>query len=409
MVMNENNNNKYFDPLAKNATSLDFMDFIIMLYDTASCSLEEARDRMVHKDIAGWSRAINRCRDITSGLQASTSLLMQKYRDTEIDFAPSLNQLLDQINTVLLRADAEHSPELIVEVSIVFKDLSSMWRKIREREEKKKLIRYVPFYGEKVREGKPYIPYIETHLCDHCNLDCRSCGHCSPLVTDETFANVEQFEKDLKELSSKNSLGRLRLMGGEPLLHPEVHCFFIIARKCFPTTAIHLVTNGILLPVMKENFWQAARESRIIFDISSYLVVADKLNDYIQLLKVKNIISGSIISCNYFGQSMNSNGNSNIEQAHKYCQSNVCHNLWNSKLYKCPFCYMAYFNKYFDENLQLQEGIDFYRLTGEEIRDALSGAIEQCKYCSTQPYIFEWTRSNKERKEWDLSLENNSG
>ncbi len=40
-------------------------------------------------------------------------------------------------------------------------------------------------------KNKGYIPYLETHLCDHCNLNCKGCGYCSPLVTKETFADIK--------------------------------------------------------------------------------------------------------------------------------------------------------------------------------------------------------------------------
>lgn len=44
----------------------------------------------------------------------------------------------------------------------------------------------------------------------------------------------------------------IRLMGGEPLLHPHVIDFCTTTRKLFPTSEIVLVSNGILLPMLTD-------------------------------------------------------------------------------------------------------------------------------------------------------------
>lgn len=44
-------------------------------------------------------------------------------------------------------------------------------------------------FKDKVKKtigAKPSLDYVEFHLADHCNLNCRGCGHFSP-IADETF------------------------------------------------------------------------------------------------------------------------------------------------------------------------------------------------------------------------------
>lgn len=48
--------------------------------------------------------------------------------------------------------------------------------------------------------NKIYLPYVETHLVDHCNLNCRGCTHFCP-VSPEIFIDVEDFKKNMFELS----------------------------------------------------------------------------------------------------------------------------------------------------------------------------------------------------------------
>ena len=112
------------------------------------------------------------------------------------------------------------------------------------------------------------------------------------------------------------------------------------------------------------------------------------------------VILGITLKINFYN-STNSNGDSNISEAFNNCESNVCHNLWNSKLYTCPICFKKYFYEYFNQTPEEIEGLDIYSLSGIEIRDGLSRPIAQCRYCSpTNPKKFKWEQSKKEITEW---------
>ncbi len=50
------------------------LQLIVMLYDAAICSLQEAREQIERKDIAGRSRSINKCIAIISELQSCLNL-----------------------------------------------------------------------------------------------------------------------------------------------------------------------------------------------------------------------------------------------------------------------------------------------------------------------------------------------
>lgn len=106
-----------------------------------------------------------------------------------------------------------------------------------------------------------HLSYFCIHLVGECNLKCKGCDHMAPLAEGE-YLSLEDFEKDFERLSyvTNKNVSRIGLMGGEPLLHPQVEKFFAIARKYFPDTTIQLVTNDILLPTKKEYFWQEAKK-----------------------------------------------------------------------------------------------------------------------------------------------------
>ena len=92
----------------------------------------------------------------------------------------------------------------------------------------RRLKRYVPRSVARMMKRllglfrKPELSYLELHLTDHCNLNCKGCGHFSPLASPH-YADFQQYEEDLRRLRQLfRNIRRIRLMGGEPLLRPEV-------------------------------------------------------------------------------------------------------------------------------------------------------------------------------------------
>ena len=117
---------------------------------------------------------------------------------------------------------------------------------------------------------------IDIHITDHCNLNCRSCTHFSPLA-EEFYINIQDFECDLTRLSqlTGGKIGSIFMLGGEPLLHPQLKECFPIARRLFPETNLVIITNGILLPQQTDEFWQACKDSNIQIWVSWYNLKVD--------------------------------------------------------------------------------------------------------------------------------------
>lgn len=138
---------------------------------------------------------------------------------------------------------------------------------------------------------KPELSYLELHLTDHCNLNCKGCGHFSPLA-DKWFADISVFEKDMQRLAQLfSNITDMRLMGGEPLLHPEMTKFLFASRKYFPKANISVVTNGLLLHKMMNTFWQTCSSQNITIDISVYPIKPD-------IEKIKKIARNNSVKLN---------------------------------------------------------------------------------------------------------------
>lgn len=114
----------------------------------------------------------------------------------------------------------------------------------------------------KPKKGKAFLPFLSLHLVDKCNNNCESCSHFCTLA-DNFILNPSDYEKDLTILAHKFNVGEIDLMGGEPLLHPQIVKIFDITRRILPQTFICLHTNGILLTKMPDEFWEACQKTKL--------------------------------------------------------------------------------------------------------------------------------------------------
>lgn len=249
--------------------------------------------------------------------------------------------------------------------------------------------------------------YFEVHLTEHCNLNCQSCFHFSPLA-DEEYTSLETFEKDFKRLSelAKGKIESLVLMGGEPLLHPQCIDFFEISRKYFPNAYIQFVTNGVLLPEQNETFWEAMQKYQIILRPTKYPINID-------WNKIEEIAKKYCIKVEYFNDikisqkiPIDISGKLNIKTNYKKCRCNTCYILHNGKIYPCSSAgNIHHFIKYFGLNIEnsKKNGIDIYKVKNiNEIDNFLQKAIPLCKYCNGSNYHLykKWGISKKDIKEW---------
>jgi len=110
-----------------------------------------------------------------------------------------------------------------------------------------------------MRKGKIHRRSVEYNLTEHCNLRCRGCGHASPLLP-EKFASLAAFRADLEALAEAFHSDELRIVGGEPLLHPQLLDFLREARRINVADRIVLYTNGVLLYKASVELWQLVDE-----------------------------------------------------------------------------------------------------------------------------------------------------
>lgn len=254
---------------------------------------------------------------------------------------------------------------------------------------------------------------FEVHLVEHCNLNCCGCDNFSPLA-EKSFLDRMKFENDLDRLSAifKGKAKRIYLLGGEPLLHPEIESFFEIARKYFPKTEIALITNGILLEKKNEVFWKSCKKNKIKILVTHYPI---KINED----KNWNQSKTYGVDMQYFGTAddykelwcypIDLNGLQDVDTSFGLCgRGNNCISLWEGKLFTCTMIpNIRHFNKFFQKNLIVKEDdyIDIYKNDDpKDILKRLSNPTPFCKYCNMRSFYdgIVWSTSKRDIKEWVL-------
>lgn len=249
---------------------------------------------------------------------------------------------------------------------------------------------------------KPVLPYIEYHLVEHCNLNCNRCGHFSPLAPSGVSDPIA-FERDLRQLSRHfSTIEQIRLMGGEPLLHPTPEAFVDAAWRVFPDADLRIVTNGTLLKTMKQRFWDSCRQGRVTLDFSVYPIMEASVPDLVKLCAAQHVRLEPTRKKKFLAW-INPRGDSDPHRSFAYCRSHFyCPFLAHSRLYVCSLPpTVQYFNATFNRSIPADAGIDIFdpALDGHMILQALETPVETCRSCACLYSAHSWERIREDRAE----------
>lgn len=257
-------------------------------------------------------------------------------------------------------------------------------------------------------ENRARLYYLEFHLTEHCNMNCKGCGHYS-CVAEPEFASITQHSKDMKRLSEMVDIDCLRLLGGEPLLHPDIIQFMEISRKFFPKSRIIIATNAILLPTMSKEFWDAIANFRIGIDVTLYKPMWGKKEEIISLLKSHNRLGGEFNEVSSFFAKMDINGNQDYLTSYNLCKYKKCYFLEAGKMATCSFPFTKrHFNKKFGLALGEVDNdgiIDIHdpKLNGETLVKRMNTPPKICRYCTKNERYFDWDISKTDMYDWSFA------
>ena len=268
----------------------------------------------------------------------------------------------------------------------------------------------LPFLEEKKPQQK--LKQVEIHVCDHCNLNCKSCDHFSPLSS-PNFVNNNLFYRQMNRMHEifNDDIEEILLLGGEPLLNRNLHNLITFTSKLFSKTKVKIITNGLLILLQNDKFWKSVKRKNVEIVITKYPISLD-------FNAIENKLNENNVHFSYFGNTgktkktsykipIDISGAQDPEWNFSHCfYSNYCVQLRDGKLFTCPTAaYISIFNKKFKKNLQISKNdfIDIFDpISKEEIFLRLSRSIPFCRFCNVKERLFEleWGISKEEINEW---------
>ena len=248
--------------------------------------------------------------------------------------------------------------------------------------------------------GKPYLSQVEIHIMDSCNLNCLGCTHFSNLFDRNQAYDFNRFTADLRMLSKRALFSILYLLGGEPLLNPNLADYLYAARAILPNCDIILVTNGLLIPQQSDEVMEALRRTGIFVEISLYPPTAAVLEKIQKRLEGTGVEFCIRAERNAFMSFLGTRGDSDPELAQRVCGNAFCRYLRNGRLYKCPIDALSYkYQEKFHVDYPEAEGIDLYAENFERMLSLLDGPIQMCRYCTEEVRVFPWAVAKHPKKE----------
>ena len=108
--------------------------------------------------------------------------------------------------------------------------------------------------------GGPLKVYaLEVHAVQHCNLRCLGCAQLSPLLP-RGYESPDTLEMALRNLALHLVCEKLQILGGEPLLHPQIVDILSVSARSGLASKLTVKTNGLLLHRVPADFWRLANE-----------------------------------------------------------------------------------------------------------------------------------------------------
>ena len=252
------------------------------------------------------------------------------------------------------------------------------------------------------------VPRMEMNIIDGCNLKCKACTHFSSLYAEDAVCSMKEFTESLNDLRRAGKLLRLRLLGGEPFLIDNLPDYLEYARRVFPESDIELVTNGLLIPQMSEQWIHCLEKHRITIVISLYPPTV-KIQG-----KIEDVLSKSTIIWKYdgneireFGRNLTLKPAQDMFVSSQKCLAVGCTFLRNRRLYKCPFeGLISDFGEFYNLKMEIPDtgykvdqggDKDLY----EHIKQLALEPVEMCRYCSEAREWIPWEVCAKpELEDW---------
>jgi len=309
---------------------------------------------------------------------------------------------VERLLTPLLRVARALLPDALVDAVRDF-----LIRRLHLRSMVSREFAPVVWFRRVILRRKPVLYHFETHITDHCNLNCKGCSHFSTLCS-PAYADLAEFSADMHRMAGLFSAVRqIILLGGEPLLHPDVVAFIRTAREAFPATRIYLLTNALLVTRMGEEFWVALAETGVVLRCGLYPVGLPK-DEIDRLGRTHGVgIEWTAPHARFFKTPIDVDGMQDVASSFAGCERVMnCPILRDGRLFPCAYSAyshvlaarfeLAGLEANAEDSISIRDGA-----LGDDIMKFLGNPVSWCSHCDMDSRTsFAWTRTKRTPEEW---------
>lgn len=200
------------------------------------------------------------------------------------------------------------------------------------------------------------LPFVETMITQACNISCVGCTNYSDLVH-RGYLTWQQGRAEIESWLKRVDIPDFGILGGEPLMNPEVRDWIIGIRKLLPNSQIRFTTNALLLERNFDIVDLLAQVGNVVFKIaihertSELEAVVQRVMDKfawepvveygVHRYRTHNNFRFYVRRPDIFYKTFVGNyenmrpHNNNPADAFKICCQQTCPLLYNGRLYKC--------------------------------------------------------------------------
>lgn len=133
-----------------------------------------------------------------------------------------------------------------------------------------------------------YFKYLEVPITTKCSLNCKECNNLIQYYQNPQNYEIKKVINDIKRICSvSKQIKKLRILGGEPLVHPELSVILEELKKIDKIKHIEIVTNGTLL--FNNKCMSLLKSPKFSVDISNYGEHSRMYTELIRQLDRRNI------------------------------------------------------------------------------------------------------------------------
>jgi organic radical activating enzyme len=200
------------------------------------------------------------------------------------------------------------------------------------------------------------LPFVEMMVTQACNISCHGCTNYSDLKHSD-YLTWEQGRREIESWLTRVDIPDFGIIGGEPLLNPDIRNWIAGLRQLLPDAQIRFTTNGLLLKKHYDIVKLLADIGNCVFKIGVHVndpeledIIEKIYSEYhwrpvtefgVQRHEADNRFRFHVRRPEIFWKTYQGTyfdmmpHNSDPESAFSICCQQTCPLLYNGRLYKC--------------------------------------------------------------------------